>query len=360
MALVPGLQDPRSTNHRQSQLQATQGVIGRILADLADGNERIVVGTADLKYSTHLVEFAERHPRRFFEFGISERNMLSAAAGLATCGFIPYVSTFASFAGLLGLENIRTDIAYPNLPVRILATHSGISMGYFSTSHHSTEDIATTRAIAGLTVLSPTDANSLEGLVRSTVDHPGPIYFRMSRGRETPLYDQLPTSYRPGPPHVVRHGRDLLLVSTGILVRECVLAAEQLAGSGVEATVLDVHTIKPFDGPHVAELAAAYRAVVVVEEHNVLGGLGSIVTDAIAGAGVAVPVYHHGLLDEFAEIGPPTRLYQYYGLDADGIATVVRRALEATANGRAAQYAGRLLWTAEDRAGILAAVTERA
>jgi transketolase len=179
---------PRSDQTYESweaRHQATQLVkVGRTLAELADRDPRIVVGTADLKYATLVSEFEERHPDRFFQFGIAERNMIGGAAGMATTGLIPYVATFASFSGLLGYEGIRTDLAYPQVPVRVLATHSGISMGFFSTSHHATEDISALRSVAGLMVLSPADGTSAAALITATVDHPGPIYIRLGRGRE--------------------------------------------------------------------------------------------------------------------------------------------------------------------------------
>ena len=189
--------------------------------------------------------------------------MFGAAAGMATTGLIPYVATFASFAGLLGYEAIRTDLAYPYVPVRVLATHAGISMGFFSTSHHATEDISALRSIADLMVLSPADGESAAELVRATVDHPGPIYFRLGRGREQTVYETAPENYRPGAPHVVRRGEDVLIAATGIMVPNAVEAAEQLAASGVSATVLDVHTLKPFAGREVVEHVTSHPLTVV-------------------------------------------------------------------------------------------------
>ena len=297
-------------------------IVGRALADLADHDERIVAGSADLKFSTLLSEFEDRHPDRFFQFGISERNMVSAAAGMAACGLIPYVGTFASFAGLLCYEAIRTDLAYPYVPVRVLATHAGISMGYFGTSHHATEDLSALRSIARLMVLSPADGVSAADLLGATVDHPGPIYFRLSRGREDRLPSSVPAVGGPGPARVLRDGSDLAIVATGLMVKNALDAAEVLAGTGTDATVLDVHTLKPFDGDALAALVVRHPAVLVVEEHNTEGGLGSLVQEELAARDVRSPVYKHGLHDEYCIIGPPHHCYQYYGLDADGIVTV--------------------------------------
>jgi transketolase len=340
------LRDPRSFDHVGRDAGAEGLAFGGVLADLADEEPRIVAGVADLKYVTRMALFEARHPDRFFQFGISERNMLGAAAGLASCGLIPYVSTFACFSAILGYENIRTDLAYPRLPVRVLATHAGIAMGFFGTSHHATEDIAALRAVAGLTVLSPPDRNAAEGLLRATVHHPGPVYFRLGRGRDRAVYASVPEDYVPGPPRLLREGADVLLVATGIMVGEALEAANRLEAShGVRAGVLDVHTLKPLDGAAVAAHAAAFPLVVTVEEHTVEGGLGTLVREALLDAGVAVGVAKHGLHDEYALVGPPTHLYRYYGLDPDGIATVALRALE---RGPRAS-----LWDADDRRRVL-------
>ena len=347
-------QSERSFESWEVRRQATQLVaVGRALADLADHDPRIVVGTADLKYATLVSEFEERHPDRFFQFGIAERNMFGAAAGMATSGLVPYVSTFASFSGLLGYEAIRTDLAYPQVPVRVLATHAGISMGFFSTSHHATEDLAALRAVAGLTVLSPADGRSAAALLEETVDLPGPIYVRLGRGREPSVYEELPAGFGFGRPQRVREGADLLVVATGIMVGNAVAAADDLAARGIAAGVLDVHTIKPFPTAALVEAMATAPAVLVVEEHNVEGGLGTMVGEAAAAAGLRVPILKHGIPDEYCIIGPPAHCYAYYALDAPGIATVAERFV-----GRSGTWfdgAHRECWTEADRAAAIAA-----
>jgi transketolase len=341
------LRDPRSFDHVGRDAGAKGFVAGQVLADLATTDDRIVAASSDLKYVTQMAVFEAAHPGRFVQFGIAERNMITAAAGLATVGLIPYVSTFACFSGVLAFENIRTDLAYPNLKVRVLATHAGIAMGYFGTSHHATEDIAALRAVAGLTILSPADAASTESLLRGTVDLDGPIYFRLGRGREEDVYDTVTPPAGPGAPTVVRQGTDVLLAATGLTVGFARRAAEVLAARGVSATVVDVHTLKPFDGDAMADLVGGHRVVVAVEEHNVEGGLGSIVAEHLARRRVTTPVVLHGLQDEFSLVGPPSHLYRYYGLDAPGIATVAERALEG------ADPAAGPLWTAQDRLAVL-------
>jgi transketolase len=338
------LLDPTSFDHVGRDAGANF-VAGRVLADLADSDARIVVGCADLTYVTRFSAFGARHPDRFFYYGISERNMLGAAAGLATTGLIPYVCTFSCFSAILGYENIRTDMAYPGLPVRVLGTHAGISMGFFGTSHHATEDISALRAVAGLMVLSPSDPASTEALLRSTVDHDGPIFFRIGRGREEAVYTTVP-DLRPGRPSVVSEGSDLLLVATGVMVQECRKAAALLGAEGISCTVLDVHTLKPFPAEAIAEQARAHRALLTVEEHNVEGGLGTMTVEALAGAGLRTTVHKHGLRDEFAIVGPPLHLYQYYGLSPDGISTVGRRLLDRCDEDRLITSA---LWARSDR-----------
>ena len=347
------LRDPGSFDHVGRDTGTNQFVTGSVLADLADRDARIVAASADLKYVTKLSDFEERHPARFFQFGISERNMFSAAAGMASCGFVPYVSTFASFAGLLAYEIVRTDFAYPNLPVRILATHCGISMGFFGTSHHATEDISAMRSIAGLRILSPCDAVSLRSLLEATVDHPGPIYFRIGRGTSGEVYgDATRDRYGDGHPVAVQRGDRVLLIATGIMVAHALAAARRLRDDmGINCTVVDVYQLKPFATADLAELAVGHELAISIEEHNVEGGLGTMVQESLAAAGLGLPVYKHGLQDEFGIIGPPTHLYRYYGLDVDGIAEIVRRAL-ALPSGRRPSGTS-TLWTATDRAAVL-------
>ena len=347
-----------SINTRRQAVQLYK--VGKALADLGDDDERIVAASADLKFSTLVSEFEERHPDRFFQFGISERNMHGAAAGMASCGLRPYVGTFAAFSGLLAYENIRTDLAYTRMPVRILATHAGISMGYFATSHHATEDISALRSVADLMILSPADGTSAAVLLRQTVDHPGPIYFRLSRGRDESLYEAAPAGYRVGTPHAVRSGTELLMVATGLVVRNCVLAADELAKRGVSCTVLDVHTLKPLASDTIADIASRHSAVLVAEEHNVEGGLGTMVQESLGARGLRVPTYKHGLYDEFSIIGPPNHLYEYYGLDAIGIASVASRLMDALPAEKFFEKASSLrLWSDDDRQTVLVGIQQR-
>lgn len=302
-------------------------VLGAELADLADRDPRIVVLTADLAGANRTVEFKARHPDRFFDVGIAEKNMITMAAGMAACGQVPYAATFAAFSAILCAEQVRTDCAYPDLPVRIIGTHSGISMGFYGTSHHATEDLGMLRTVAGLTVACTTDANHLRGVLRASLDHPGAIYIRLGRGRDPEVYPEVP-AITFGRAIRLREGTDLTIIATGAEVRPALDAAEMLAGEGIQARVLDMHTVKPLDADEVRAAAAQTTAILTVEEHNVIGGLGSAVAEVLVDC-ERVPFQRHGIEDEFAPVGPPAGLYAHYKLDADGIAETASKLLRA-------------------------------
>lgn len=326
MSSPGGLRDPKSWNMATSLPLMRSLVYGEELAAIAEERDDVVLLTADLRTSNRTGDFAERHPDRFYDFGIAEQNMISAAAGMASCGLLPYVSTFASFAGLLCAEHLRTDLAYTGMPVRVLAHHAGISFGFYGTSHDATEDVAITRAIAGMTVISPCDALSIRAALRATVDHDGPIYFRLGRGREPDVYAQAP-EIRHGRFVRAREGRDVTIIATGIGVAPSLGAAEALTVEGVDAGVLDAVYLKPIDVQAIRDAAHASAAILTVEDHNVLGGLGGAVAEVLAEDCSPVRFARHGIRDEYAPIAPPTHLWRHYGLDADGIADRVRKLL---------------------------------
>jgi len=306
----------------------TSFVAGAELADMVDEGHDIVVVTADLATSNKLTDFADRHPDRFVNVGIAEQNMMSVAAGLAACGHQVFAATFASFASLLCAEHLRTDLAYPGMPVRVLAHHAGISMGFYGTSHHAVEDIAVTRAISGMTVVAPCVAEALRACVRASVDEPGPMYVRMGRGREREVHTELPPLVR-GRFLTVREGTDATVIATGIGVAEAASAADSLAGEGITVRVLDAVYLKPLDTEAVLAAARETGTVVTVEEHNVLGGLGSAVAETITEAGLAVRFAKIGMQDEYAVVAPPSHLYRHYGLTAEAIAARVRGLVRA-------------------------------
>ena len=297
-------------------------ILGEELANLADRDPRIAVMTADLASANRTIEFKERHPERFFNFGIAEKNMVTAAAGMAASGQIPFAASFASFLGILCAEQIRTDCAYPNLPVRLVAHHSGISMGFYGTSHHSLEDLGMMRTIAGLTVVCATDAALLRSILRGSIDHPGPIYIRLGRGRDPCVYDAPPSDFEFGKAIRLREGKDVTLIATGAQVYPTLSAAEKLAARGIQSRVLDMHTISPLDKAEVRAAAAETDAILTIEEHNITGGLGSAVAEVLVDCD-RLPFARHGIPDEFAPIGPPAALYAHYRLDSDGITSRV-------------------------------------
>ncbi|MEZ5076959.1 MAG: transketolase C-terminal domain-containing protein [Solirubrobacterales bacterium] len=319
---APTPSDPKSWDLAGSERLAASAVAGAVLAEMADADPDIVVLTADLKFSNRTVDFERAHPERFLNVGISEQHMISMAAGMATFGLRPYVATFASFVGLLAAEQLRTDLAYPGLPVRVLAHHAGISLGFYGTSHHATEDLGLLRSVANMTVVCPCDATSIGEALRQTADLAGPVYFRLGRGREPDVYADRPAgTFEFGRASVLRQGADLTIVANGITVHESLAAADRLAADGIEAAVLDAHTVRPFDAETVTANVARSRNLLVAEEHNVVGGIASACAEALVEHGLAdVKLERIGMpADEYALIAPPTSLYRHYGMDAEGI-----------------------------------------
>lgn len=249
---------------------------------------------------------------------------------MASVGLKPYVAAFAPFVGLLAGEQIRTDLAYPGLPVRILAHHAGIAIGFYGTSHHATEDLGLMRSIANMTVVCPCDATATEAALRQTTEVPGPVYFRLGRGRDVPVYDSLPEgTWRFGEAAVLREGEDLTIVANGVTVSGALEAATALAADGVEATVIDAHTVRPFDDGTIAAHAGRSGRLLVAEEHNVVGGVASACAEALVEHGLAgVKMARIGMpADEYSLIGPPTHLYGHYGMDGAGIEAKARELL---------------------------------
>lgn len=320
--------DPASWNIETSLAKLPALTMGDELSAMAAGRDDIVVLTADLASSNGLSLFRDRFPDRFINTGIAEQNMMSVAAGLAACGLIPYVSTFASFASLLCAEQLRTDMAYTKMPVRVLAHHAGISMGFYGTSHHAVEDLAITRAMAHMTVVSAADGNAVRGLLRATVDVPGPVYIRIGRGAEKQVYPTVP-QFAPGRFVTLREGDALTVIATGIGVKAALDAADILAEQGVSVRVLDAAWIKPMDADGVLTAARETGGILTVEEHNPNGGLGGAVAEILAENGVATRFRRHALPDDYVLVAPPTHLYRFYGLSPDGIAAAVRDMLSA-------------------------------
>ncbi len=297
-------------------------VLGEELADIADTEPRIVVATADLASANRTNDFRERHPDRFVNFSIAEKNMITAAAGMASTGLIPYVATFASFAAILGAEAIRTDCAYPKMKVRVIGSHSGMSMGFYGSSHHALEDLGMLRCMADLTVVCATDANHLRAILRASVDHPGAMYIRLGRGRDPVVYDQVP-EIEFGRAIRLREGNDLTIITCGSQVRASLDAAEILSQTGVTVRVVDMFTIDRIDTEEIRAAAQETGKILTVEEHNITGGLGSAVADVLVHL-PRIAFRKHGVPDKYVEVGPPASLYAHYRLDASGIAAVAQ------------------------------------
>ncbi|MBN9072893.1 MAG: transketolase [Rhizobiales bacterium] len=300
------------------------------LIDLVKAGHNVVAGSADLQYSNGLNRFAALYPERYIAFGISEQNMVSAAAGIATTGVVPFVATFASFLGLLACEQIRMDVAYSAQPVRLVGHHTGISLGFYGTSHHATEDIGTMRSIADLAVVSPSDGFQLEAAIRASAQWDQPIYFRIGRGRDPVVYEG-GTTFAFGKAHVHGFGEDLTIIACGITVHAALEAAAAMNASGRSVGVIDMASIKPLDRDAVLEAAerSRTRRLMTVEEHNVLGGLGAAVAEVLTDAGKGIRLKRHGIHDEYSLIAPPLHLYAHYKLDGAGIREVAEQFLLA-------------------------------
>jgi transketolase len=298
------------------------------LIDLVKAGHNVVAGSADLQYSNGLNRFAAAYPDRYISFGISEQNMVSTAAGIATTGVVPFVATFASFLGLLACEQIRMDVAYGGQPVRLVGHHTGISLGFYGTSHHATEDIGTMRSIANLTVVSPSDGFQLEAAIRASAEWDQPIYFRIGRGRDPVIYEG-GTAFTFGKAHVHGFGEDLTIIACGITVHAAIEAAAAMNASGRSVGVIDMASIKPIDRDAILEAAdrSRTRKLMTVEEHNVLGGLGAAVAEVLTDEGKGIKLKRHGIHDEYSLIAPPTHLYEHYRLDGPGIRAVAEEFL---------------------------------
>jgi transketolase len=299
---------------------------GAVLDELVQQGHDIVVCTADLGRPTQVIGFGRKHPDRYFNFGIAERNMIGAAAGLATTGHIAVISNYSFFLALMGVENIRNDICYPGLNVRMIGTHSGLAMGFYGTSHHCNEDIGALRAIAGLTLMAPCDGNAIRAAFSNTITHDGPIYLRAGRGRERPVYET-PPDFHIGGSNSLREGRHATVLAIGNLVGASLDAAKLLAADGIELGVVDMYSIAPIDKDSIRRAANAHGVVITAEEHNVSSGFGSAVAEVIAEERLPARLVRIGVPDQYSLLGPPTHLYRHYGLDAEGVAASVRKVL---------------------------------
>lgn len=308
--------------------KATRESYGEALAELGDKYDNLYVFDADLAAATKTGIFKKKFPDRFFDCGIAESNMMGVAAGMAATGKIPFASTFAMFAAGRAFEQVRNSIGYPHLNVKIGATHAGISVGEDGATHQCNEDIALMRTIPGMVVINPADDVEAKAAVEAAILHKGPVYLRFGR-LATPVFNDPETyKFELGKGVKLRYGKDIAIVATGLMVYEAIEAAKTLAAEGIEATVINIHTIKPIDEDIIVEAAKNTGLLLTVEEHSVIGGLGSAVADVLAARHPAKLV-KIGVNDEFGHSGPAVDLLKEYGLCADNIVAKARDAVKA-------------------------------
>lgn len=303
---------------------ATRQAYGEALIELVEKNDKVVVLDADLANATQTCKVAKAHPEKFYNCGIAEANMVDIAAGMSTMGLIPYCSSFAMFAAGRAYEQIRNSVAYPHFNVKVCATHAGVSVGEDGGSHQCIEDLALMRAIPGMTVICPADANEAKAATMAIAEMNGPVYMRLAR-LATPVFEgDMVKPFVIGKANVLREGKDVAIFATGLMVNESLMAAEALASEGIDAAVINIHTIKPIDAACVTEWAEKCGKVITVEEHSVIGGLGEAVC-AVLSEKLPTPVRRVGVQDKFGCSGPAWDLLKLYGLDA---ATICKTAHE--------------------------------
>ncbi|MEL7655055.1 MAG: transketolase family protein [Bacillota bacterium] len=305
-----------------SEKMATRQAYGEILQELGEKNEDIVVLDADLSKSTMTAQFAAKYPDRFFNMGIAEQNLYGVAAGLALSGKTVFASTFAMFAAGRAFEIVRNSIGYTKANVKVCATHAGITVGEDGGSHQSVEDIALMRSIPGMTVINPSDGMSAKKLIEQAAAINGPVYVRLGRAAVPGIYEA-DSKIEIGKGMCVKDGSDYTVIATGIMVNEAMIAAETLEKEGISLRVIDIHTIKPIDKEIIIKAAKETKGIVTAEEHSVLGGLGSAVSEVVV-QNCPTKMVFVGLQDTFGESGKPAELLKKYGLTADAIAAAVK------------------------------------
>ena len=297
---------------------ATRESYGKALIELGEKHEDLVVLDADLAAATKTGMFKKAFPERFIDCGIAEANMIGVAAGLAATGKVPFASSFAMFAAGRAFEQVRNSVGYPHLNVKIGASHAGISVGEDGATHQCNEDIALMRTIPGMVVINPADDVEAQAAVKAAYEYVGPVYLRFGR-LAVPVFNDAETyKFELGKGIVLREGKDVTVVATGLPVSNCIEAADMLAKDGIDVKLINIHTIKPLDKELIAAAAKETGKVVTVEEHSVIGGLGSAVCDVLSEE-APTKVMKIGINDTFGESGPALELIKKYGLDAESI-----------------------------------------
>ncbi len=307
--------------------KATRESYGTALCELAEEYENLVVLDADLAAATKTGMFKKKYPERFFDCGIAEANMMGVAAGLSTTGKIPFASTFAMFAAGRAFEIVRNSIGYPHLNVKIGATHAGISVGEDGATHQCNEDIALMRTIPGMTIINPADDVEARAAVKAALDYVGPVYMRFGRLAVPVFNDEKTYKFEMGKGIVLKDGKDVTIVATGLMVNEAIQAGKQLEAEGISARIVNIHTIKPLDKELICKCAEETGLIVTAEEHSIIGGLGSAVAEAVTEC-CPVPVVKIGVNDEFGHSGPAVELLKEFGLSAENIVAKTKDAVK--------------------------------
>lgn len=300
------------------QKVATRDSYGKALIALGAEHKDLVVLDADLSEATKTGMFKKEYPDRFFNAGIAEANLMDVAAGLSTCGLVPFASTFAMFAAGRAFEQVRNSIGYPHLNVKIGATHGGISVGEDGASHQCNEDFALMRVIPGMTVICPADDVEAQAAVKAAYHYDGPVYLRFGRLATPVFHDADNYTFTIGKGEMLRDGTDLTIIATGLMVYEAVLAAEQLAAEGISVRVINMPTIKPIDEEIIIAAAKETGKIMTAEEHSIIGGLGEAVAGVVT-QHAPVPVLRIGVNDEFGHSGPAVDLLKQFGLSAENL-----------------------------------------
>ena len=306
---------------------ATREAYGKALAVLANTNENVVVLDADLSKSTKTADFKAVAPERFFNMGIAEGNMMGVAAGLSTCGKIPFVSTFAMFAAGRAFEQIRNSICYPKLNVKVCATHAGLTVGEDGASHQAIEDISLMRSVPNMVVINPADDIETEAAIKAVAEMEGPCYVRLGRMAVSRVNDETNYNFVIGKGITLAEGNDVAIIGTVIMVEAALEAKEELAKEGIKARVINIHTIKPIDEELIIKAAKETGVIVTAEEHSIIGGLGSAVAEVVSEK-CPVPVLRVGVKDTFGESGKPNELLEKYGLTSNNIVNKVKEVIK--------------------------------
>ncbi len=296
-----------------------KGSVTRAILDQVEANPKVAYINADgTGTGNRLAAASEKYPDRVFDVGIQEMNMVTAAAGMAKMGYIPFAQTFGPFLCVRALDQIHNDVCYNDFPVRLIGTHAGVSSGYGPT-HNTIIEFAVMNALPNMTMIAPCDAGQAIKLIDASIDYPSPIYIRIPRGEEPSVYpENFEYDYQIGKAIEIKEGKDLTIIATGVGVYPSVKAAEALLEAGYDVGVVDMHTIKPIDVEAVLKAAKAGK-IITVEDHNINGGLGSIVADTLLSNGVFAEIKKIGIPDTFVDFGYPEELYPFYGMDAPGI-----------------------------------------